>query len=335
MTWTMAMLCCFLLLPAPFVHAGSLRDAYKDFEAGKFAEAAEAFKQQTQKEPQNFEQLYNTGVALYQKGDFAEATNYFDRAKQSPDPKLKSEAAYNKGLAMAQQKRWDMAESEFQEALSYDNDNSMIQDNLRWAQEQKKQQKPEDQKDQKSSKNDQADSKQQQAEEKPGQKSEGQPGQQGESKQQNQDGKSAQNSEKKREQNSADKSGKDQAGSEPAKLAEKESDGKGSSSPQEAAKGAEPHKEHKADQMAQQKQQDDANTAGDKNAKQTEMMADGKDGQGGSKPTSSSASGLTVKELKKQEAEKLLRSVDDRIGSYILTPDQTAVEGKSRNGKDW
>ena len=295
MTWKKALgLCGLFWVPALPLHADSLGDAYRAFEKGQFEEAAKGFQSHAQKQPEDFDQLYNTGVALFQKGAHEEAMTYFDRAMQSPDPDLKSRSAYNKGVALAQQQKWEEAAAAFQNALSYDNDNKMIQDNLRFARMQKNQQKKEDQ---------QQDQKK--------------------------DGKSE-------EKLVEDPKGQLQ-GSKPEEKQAQNQTGQGQSPEQQ--------KEEQGKDAQKQAGQEKSGQADAEKKAVEEKVAQEKPGQQGDKgqptggkPGDQQQQGeriLTVKDLKKQEAEKILRSVDDRIGTYILTPEQANTEGKSRNGKDW
>jgi tetratricopeptide (TPR) repeat protein len=318
MTWNRALgLCGLFLVPALPLHADSLGDAYRAYEKGQFEEAAKGFQSHAQKQPEDFDQLYNTGVALFQKGAHQEAMSYFDRAMQSPDPDLKSRSAYNKGVALAQQQKWEEAEAAFQNALSYDNDNKMIQDNLQFAREQKSKQKKQDPQQNQAQNNQQQDQKkdgkseEKQAEDQKGQPQGGKP-----------EEKQAQN------QNSQGQSPEQQK-SEPGKESQKQA-GQEKSAQSDAEKKAAQEAEQKAAQAGQSEAQ---KQAAQEKPKQKGEMGQPTGGNPGAQQQGERV--LTVKDLKKQEAEKILRSVDDRIGTYILTPEQANTEGKSRNGKDW
>jgi Ca-activated chloride channel family protein len=318
MTWGKGWgLALILALPAGELWADSLRDAYSAFEKGQFEEAAQGFEAHTKKDPQDYDQLYNAGVALFQKGDFDKAIPYFDRAAQSPDARLKSRAHYNKGVVHAQKQDWEQAEAAFQEALSYDNDNRVIQENLEFVREQKNKQKPEQQnQNQNQAQNDSQKDKDQQKNES--------------------DQKQAQN-------DSAQKNEADKNQTDPNQKAEKKSG--------EAEKLAEEQKNSVSEQKGQPQHQEQQNaeqgSAAQQEKQESLAQKEGKDGEASKEAAMQAgdpaAQGhdpdkqrvLTIKDLKKQEAEKLLRSVDDRIGSYILTPEQANTEGKSRNGKDW
>ena len=39
--------------------------------------------------------------------------------------------------------------------------------------------------------------------------------------------------------------------------------------------------------------------------------------------------------MKKQDAERLLRSVDDKVGKFILRNKEDVNKGRSKNGNDW
>jgi Ca-activated chloride channel family protein len=299
------------MMPTPLC-ADGLEDAYKAFEKGQYEEAAKAFENHSAKQPEDFDQLYNAGVALFQKGEMEAASKFFDRAKQAADPQLKSRAAYNKGVAMGQQQRWAEAETEFQEALSYDNDNVKIQENLQFAREQKQQQKQQQNQSQNESNN---DPNQQQAEQKHS------PDKSQEGKSSEQDQKQADNQSAADEKNKSSDQADSQSKFQPQTQASEPKDKTGSS---EAKDG-------KPQQQPAQSSAENKGSVGKEAAK----GATAEPGSAQDDASSAEPRGLTLKDLKQQEAEKLLRSVDDRIGSYILTPEQANTEGKSRNGKDW
>ncbi|MCX6129918.1 MAG: tetratricopeptide repeat protein [Proteobacteria bacterium] len=276
--------------------AEDLQDAYQNFRAKKYEEAAKQFKDYNKVHPQDFDQLYNTGVALYQQGQFAEAEQYFDKARQSGDPKLKAKAAYNKGMASIGQNKLNEAEASLQEALSYDNDNKQIQENLAWVTHEKKKQAESPKQEQKPQDN-------QQAQQQQGQQQQGQ--QQQAQQKQNQDN----------PQSPADAERKANDGTSQAENLDKEAKSK-----QEQAK------QGRDNQSAKPNQANDLEQAKNQESQGSKAM---KANLGPHKES------LTLGELKKQEAEKLLRSVDDRLGRYTLTPEQADMEGKSKNGKEW
>lgn len=311
-TWMkVGSLALVLMVPAP-LSADGLGDAYKAFEKGQYEEAAKAFQNHSAKQPEDFDQLYNTGVALFQKGELEAASKFFDRAKQAKDPQLKSRAAYNKGVAMGQQQRWAEAETEFQEALSYDNDNVKIQENLQFAREQKNQQKPQQNQAQNNANNDPNQQKDEQ-------KQSGDKSQEGTSPEQDQ--KQAAKESAAGEKDQSPKQADSQSKAQPQNQASEPKDKAGSSE----AKDGKPQQEP-SQSLAENK-----GSAGKETAKGTSAEP----GAAQEGASSSEQQVLTLKDLKQQEAEKLLRSVDDRIGSYVLTPEQANTEGKSRNGKDW
>ncbi len=312
-----------LALPSIPLRADTLGDAYKAFEKGQFEEAAKSFQSHAQKKPEDYDQLYNTGVALFQKGAHEEAISYFDRAMKSPDPQLKSRSAYNKGVAYGQQQRWDEAEAAFQDALSYDNENTMIQENLQFAREQKNRQKKQEPQQNQANQNPNQQTNEHEKDEKTDQKqAENQTGKPQNA--ENQAGK-PQNTEKQ----TADSTGKPD---DPLKKSEQ-----GQTQEQQTAqqKGQAVQPQDKGETLQKDK---DGNLAEKKEGQEAQKDPKGNSVQPGDAQALREKDGqrvLTIKDLKKQEAEKLLRSVDDRIGSYILTPEQANTEGKSSNGKDW
>ena len=44
---------------------------------------------------------------------------------------------------------------------------------------------------------------------------------------------------------------------------------------------------------------------------------------------------LSQEAMKKQDAEMLLRSVDDKVGKFILRNKEDVNKGRSKNGNDW
>ena len=91
-------------------------------------------------------------------------------------------------------------------------------------------------------------------------------------------------------------------------------------------------------QQQQQAQQDQQNQAQDEQKHQDGQAGQEPDqgnqgaGSSGQKPEERK---LSRRELDKQEADKLLRSVEDKVSQYMFRPGNGRMEGRSRNGNDW
>lgn len=349
----------FLLLSAEPLLASTLGKAYEAFSSGKFEEAEAAFRRHLEDNPRDWSQLYNTGVSLYQQGKFEEARSLFEQSRQSPDPSLKSRAAYNQGMAEIMLKRLDQAEQSLQDALSYDNTNTMISENLAWVREQR-------------------DKKQKQKQEDPSQpQSPGQNSAQNQDQNQNQDQEQKQN---KSENQSADQNG--QAGENQQQTADNQ---KGPS--EEPQKGQKPGEE-KADAQQDESQnlnqgqgqgqkqdkaqaQSGAEAQSDPSSARAENQGEGaqagrsdetpaahpkdsskemprlsqetataaqSEGEQGKDQAGGSVKGriLSEKDLERQQAEKILRTIEDKIGRYPLTEGAAQKQkGANEDGKAW
>lgn len=356
-----------------------LTEAYQAFEANKFEEAEASFREHLKQHPQDWQQLYNTGVSLYQQKKFEEARSLFEQARQSPDPGLKSRAAYNQGMAELMLQRLDQSEQSFQDALSYDNDNKTISENLAWVREQKaKQQEAQNQKPNQGQSQNQAqnqDQKQNQdqsqnqnqkqpdnqspspenkpQDQKQAEEKAGQDGQKNDSGQGSPSppkaGESGQG-EPKQAQNK-DPSGADQTPTDPQKplsqsseksaAAQNQKPGSQEQDPgQKAAAAGAPGGAEKPEAGREQAQAENQSPAPEAAANEgleemPELAQEAKNAAGG-RPGEGSSKGrakiLSAKELERQEAEKILRTIEDKIGRYPLT--EGGAQGKKGANDD-
>jgi Ca-activated chloride channel family protein len=88
-------LACFLLTPNPA--SGSPSSALREYKDGQFDQALKEYQQLLQRKADDPRLHFNAGTAAYRNGQFAEATNQFSAALNSPDLKLQESAYYNRG----------------------------------------------------------------------------------------------------------------------------------------------------------------------------------------------------------------------------------------------
>ena len=71
--------------------------ALRDYKDGNYEKALKEYEQILQRKPDDARLHFNAGTAAYRNGRFAEATNQFNAALNSPDLKLQESAYYNRG----------------------------------------------------------------------------------------------------------------------------------------------------------------------------------------------------------------------------------------------
>ncbi|RYZ58922.1 MAG: hypothetical protein EOP07_05545 [Proteobacteria bacterium] len=326
-----------------FGRSKDLSAAYDAYDHGKFEEAAKDFAAYASGPQSNQVATYNAAVASYKAGKPDDAMKFLQRAAAGSDPKIKARALHNTASIHIDKKELEPARDSLKEALSFDNDNKAIRENLEWVEEQLKNQPPKKDQDKKDSqkqaddkdkdKKDQEKSEDQKKEEQNASNKENDPKKDGQPKDQDkgQDQKSAE--EKKAEE---EKSKAEQKSAEEKKAEQDKESGKSKEqmAKEQDAKKDEKSKEQEA-QAAQEQKDKDKDKDPAKDAQKQAQAAKPEEGKAPESPEGKKAQAvLTQAELKQQEAERLLRSIDDKIGRYPLT-DTEATGQRGKDGKNW
>lgn len=269
-------------------------------------------------------EIYNEGVSLYRAGKFDDALSKFQLAGASSDRALKAKALHNAALVHVQKKEWPAARDLLKQALAFQNDSKEIRENLEWVEKQVDEQNPEQKQDPKT-----ADQKDQNGEKKPAEQKSAEEKAAEEKKAEEQ--KSAEAKDKSAEQKSAEQKAAEQKAAE-----EKTADAK-----DKASEDAQKQNEQKLAEESQDKKDE----AEKKKAEAYQQSQDQKDSPAGKDkpqngvslqeaPSGTEDKPLTQAEIKQQEAERLLREIDDKIGQYPLT-DTEATGKRGNDGKNW
>jgi len=129
LSWTAAALC---------------RAANELFQQGKFSEALEKYGRALGVEPDNPILHFNSGDALYRKGEFEKAREHFADAASGAPPEMAGAAHYNAGNAYLREGNTDAAIEEYKNALRCSPDDGLAKRNLEIAQKRKQQQPQQD-----------------------------------------------------------------------------------------------------------------------------------------------------------------------------------------------
>lgn len=286
------------------------RSWLEDIDAKVFGESAQ-------------EESFESGVSLYKAGKYDEALEKFQRATVGENSSLKARALHNIGNIQAEAGDLKSAAESYRNALAFDNDLKETKENLAWVNAQKEKEKQ--------------DQKQEQQE----QKQENDP------------------NSKQDEQSAGENDKNEQKSSEDSKSAEKEAVKKGQEGDQKVAeenkeKAGDPKQEPKEDQEKARAGEDDKDKAqdGEKNSAKDEQTEGEQTALKPSKDEKDEAEGdqsndpmlekkseegsaiLTPAEIKQQEAERLLRTIEDKMGRYPLT-DTEATTKRGKDGKNW
>lgn len=327
-------------------HSRELDSAFDAYDSAKYEEAAKGFQAFASRQSGQVAN-YNAGVASYKAGHADEASKFWQRAATGAglDPLLKAKALHNMALVQIDKKELEGARDSLKEALSFDNDNKPIRENLEWV-EQHLKQNPEENK----SKDDQKqDSKQAEDKDKKDQEQKNQ--------QKQADNKSDESKKDQKDENNQASKGQDQ---KPAEDKKKEQDEQGKKDQQSASGQSkeEKVKEKKQSEASagkdQKKDGENKDKASEKKPENEKAMAEEQKGKDqdpskekglesmtpeqkaakASEETKNGQAIMTPAELKSQEAERLLRTIDDKIGRYPLT-DTEATGKRGADGKNW
>jgi Ca-activated chloride channel family protein len=256
-----------LLLGAWTVNtSASPASALRNYEAGKFKEAAQEYEKLLERNPNDPKLHYNAGAAAYQAGDFEQAGRHFAAALASPDLDLQQRTYYNQGNSLfrsgeqqteAPKKTdaWEQAVKQYESALKLNPQDRDSQFNLEFVkkeleklkQQQQQQQdqpskdqsqdkKEEDKQDQKEQ--DKQDQKQQPDPSKESQSKKDQPKQQDQKEKEQKQGKEKSDEQKKQEQTKDSQKKEDKDGSKSKDKAASKSGDKPDKEPGEAGQTA-------------------------------------------------------------------------------------------------
>ncbi len=119
-------------------------EAYK---LQQFSKAAESYRQALRENPDNATAMFNLGNALYKNKQFDEAVKTFEGLQEKTDDKLlQSQAVYNKGVILTQQKKLEESINAYKQVLRINPTDSMGRENLQRALNEKQQQNQQQQK---------------------------------------------------------------------------------------------------------------------------------------------------------------------------------------------
>ncbi len=131
---------CFLwagftawLVEPDTVFSGNLVEkGIQKFQAGEFERAKHHFMEAQRKDPDDPRLNYNIGTAAYKYEEYDLALDNFQRAAQSPDPKLQHLAKYNMGNAFVQKGDLEKAREILEEVVADFPEDEQAKDNLAW-----------------------------------------------------------------------------------------------------------------------------------------------------------------------------------------------------------
>jgi tetratricopeptide (TPR) repeat protein len=108
-----------------------LEQGNKLYKEQQFDKAAEAYGKVLVKAPKNSVANYNLGNTLYRKNNAAEAEKLFDATiDNSDDKKIVSDAWYNKGVSLTQQKKLEESIEAYKQALRLNPTDTLARENL-------------------------------------------------------------------------------------------------------------------------------------------------------------------------------------------------------------
>ncbi|NRA63506.1 MAG: hypothetical protein HRU19_03435 [Pseudobacteriovorax sp.] len=290
--------------------------------------------------------MYNAGVEVLNQNNFEQAAICFALAKQEflrRDRKAK--AGFNEAYAQIKLGALPEAEETLKEAQSYDLDNEQIKENLKWVQdilnEQKQSEGDQNQqsKDGQNEKESQKQNQQQgQSEEQDGQNQEQNQSQSdqgdnsGDQKEQQQQQEQSSEPENNSDQGSRENQGEqgDQQTQDSKSGSEKNQDDSS-----EDEKNASAESEEMARQSESQPLSDEEKT-NKASAEASQPEAENLENSSESMLSDSSETfgePVSEKDVRIQDAEKLLRSVGDRVGRYHIR--RKDVQERSDNGNEW
>ncbi|MFH1154585.1 MAG: VWA domain-containing protein [Pseudomonadota bacterium] len=145
-------------------HAGASASVDKGIEAynsGKFDEAEKHFIDAQLARPDMPELYYNIGTAAYKKGDFKSAQRNFEKAMESQNPGLKTNAQFNLGNTYYRMGDLDKAVKTFENLVKDHPEDTQAKENLEFIRKKQSEEKPPPPQDQQNKDQDKKDQDQQ------------------------------------------------------------------------------------------------------------------------------------------------------------------------------
>jgi Ca-activated chloride channel homolog len=277
---TAMLLLCALLAPA--VAFGSAASALRDYRDGEFAHSEQEYQRLADRKGADPRLHFNAGAAAYRDGKYDDATNQFNQALTSPDPKLQELAYYNRGNSLFQlgdretdtDKKiatWQQSVGDYQSTIKLNTNDADAKFNLSYVQkkleelkqQQQQQQQQQNKQDQNQKQNQDQDKQQQDQQNKDNQQKDSQ------SQQQKQQQKDSQQKQDQQQQAKQDQDQKDKQDQQKQSGQKDQKDKKDQANQPKPANGS---PQDKKDQNSQDQQQSAAYAAAQMTQEQAEQM---------------------------------------------------------------
>ena len=136
----------------------TIKEGNEEYKKANYPGAATAYNKVVQKNPENVTAQYNLGNALYKADKKAEAVTAYDKSiSKLEKPTEKSNAYFNKGVVLQNDKKLPECIDAYKNALKLDPSNEDARHNLQIALKQQKEQQQKDQKDKQDQQQDKKD----------------------------------------------------------------------------------------------------------------------------------------------------------------------------------
>lgn len=283
----------FALAAGSRAEASTLKDAHDAYDAAQYDKAAQGFLSEEAERPDDPELTYNRAVSQYKQGKLDDAARGFDKAAKAESPELKERSLFNLGNSYAGLSKYDEAIKAFEGALAVKPGDKETEENLAAVKKLKEMQQQQQQKQDQQKKDQGSDDKKQEEPQKSDQ------GSDQKDKQEKQDGQPKPGDDKQEPQQ--------QAGS-----------GSGSDSqPEDKQTASQPDQKQSkpGDKGSEEKKPDDA--------QEQAQNGSGSDEKEPAKPAEKAASKdhkTAAEQADAQQAEQVLRSVDDQARKYLGMP---------------
>jgi Ca-activated chloride channel homolog len=305
--------------------ASDPKSAHEAFAAGQYGRAAKEFLDAEIDAPEEPGHAYNRAVSQYKDGKFAEAAEGFTKAAaKSQDQRLVERAMFNLGNARVGEGKLDDAIAAYEAALQIDPQDQAARENLEYVKNLKDQKQNQNQNQNQDKNNDQ-----------------------NKDQNQNQDKNNDQNKDQNKNQDKNNDQNKDQNKNQDKNNDQNKDQNKNQD------KNNDQNKDQSKDQNKDQNQNQDKNNdrnkdqskdAQDKNQDKNEDQKKNQDQSNGSqdkeqdkKPPEQDRGKGQPRQVKAkpsdEEAERLLRAVDDQAGKYLYAPQGSGEP--PRPAKDW